>query len=916
MNKFARYISFFLLIGAFTAGNLTAQDSAGDKFSFEFRGELLHEALDRIARTTDIDLVYDPELVRGHHVYKRFHQQPLRDVLRTVLNEFQLDYLTLSTGTIVVVRSVAEGPFYGTLSGKITDSRSGEPLPGATVLLADASGGTTTNRAGSFSINRLLTGRHTITFSYIGYEPVTKTIEIEPNGQHREQISLNPKPVDVTPIVVEAHRPRLPNLHHSETDGSYPEWQISGPLNSPIRSLNLMPGVQYGLPMAGLHLQGGQQSEHRILLDGVPIYNPSSFGQLFSAFSPYAIGNVELHKAGYGVEQGSQIAGLINLSHDLIPTQNNGASMQADPLSVNFRGDATLGNLNIMTALRTNFWDVYKDPNLEQTLKNWDVLDPLITNMMHDLDTDAAFYSPLSHESDVGFLDYHLAVSYEVDPFSTLSGSFYLADNSIETRLLNQDISGQNEFPYLYATDRYDWQNLMARIGWDQMVTPRFELSMQASYSSNQFDYLSSSGVTSSRKFYSTSLAQEYAADRTVHGSIPIRLPTKFDGNSIQHAIISADASYSFSPRFSISSGLQIDRIHSETEISEAAENGIQTEQSSTLLGTYLNSRHTFGNYWSLNWGSRFTYASNPGTLFAEPRFSIQYDQPDSDLGYWSFRISGGLYRQFVNEFRITNPSPTAVVPSFSIWSHSGDLEIPKAWHLNGSFLIEPAAETTLKLEAFYKLQPVTNITAYRNPDTVFQAQQDQVSAFAESTSMTALGGGIRINQAVANSRIKLLAGYDYSYSRVDMATQFGRTLPAPWNEPHRAQFRMMWHILPNLTAVSKWQGIWGRAWAFRQSYYDYLRFDDGLNLPLDFYTPETDTLPVFHQVDFSLIYQPSLHFADAELRLELINILNRTNTLDKYLLPVIANGEVMRYEIRQRQFPGFYPSVSLSFGI
>jgi len=910
-----RHIIATSMIICCLANGLTAQDSGDGAYSFEFRGEQLHEVLDRIARTTEIDLVYDPALVRGHHVYKRIQNKPLRDVLRTILNEFQLDYLTLSTGTIVVVRSVSDGPFYGTLSGKIIDSRSGEPLPGATILLADASGGTTTNRSGNFSMNRLLTGRHTITFSYIGYEPVTKTIEIEPNGNHREQISLNPKPVDVMPIVVEAHRPRMPSLNHSGSSSPNPEWQISGPMPSPIRSLNLMPGVQYGLPMTGLHLQGGQQSEHRIMLDGVPVYNPYSFGQLFSAFSPYAIGNVELHKAGYGVEQGSQIAGLINLSHDLVPSQKTGASIQADPMSVNARGNASPGNLNLMTALRTNFWDLYKDPNLEQTLQNWDVLDPLITNMMQNLDADAGFYSPFSHESDVGFFDYHLAASYEIDQFSTLSGTFYLADNSIETRLLNQDISGRNELPYLYATDRYDWQNVMARIGWDQMVTPRFELSIQASYSSNQFEYLSSSGVTSSRKFYSTSLAQEYAADRTVPGSIPIQLPTKIDGNSIQHATGSADGTYSFSPRFSVRGGIQIDRIHSETEISEPAENSIQTEQASTLLGTYLNSRHTFGSYWSLDWGSRFTYASDPGKLFAEPRFSVQYDQPESAIGYWSARISGGLYRQFINEFRLTNPSPTAVVPSFSVWSHSGDLDIPKAWHLNGSILMEPSNKTTLKLETFYKWQPVTNITAYRNPDAVIHTNQDQVSAFAESTTMTALGGGVRINQEVANSRIKLLAGYDYSYSRVDMATQFGRTLPAPWNEPHRAQFRAMWYILPNLTTVTKWQGIWGRAWAFRQSYYDFLRFDENLSLPLDFNTPESDTLPVFHQVDFSLIYQPSLRFADAELRLELINILNRTNTLDKYLLPVVENGEVSRYEIRHRQFPGFYPSVSVSVG-
>jgi hypothetical protein len=910
-------LTLFLLAGF----EVQAQDAGSAKFSFEFRGDTLSEALDQITRNSGIDLVYDPQLVQGHHVYQRLQNKEVHSVLKSVLKEFQLDYLTLSSGTIVIVRSASEGPFFGTFSGRITDSETGAPLPDATVLLADASGGTSTNQAGNFSLNKLMAGTHTVIFSYVGYEPVIKTFEIGPNEQVREQVHLQPKPQYFSPVVVESHRQRVPGQQALSNPNSA-EVQSGAAMNDAIRSLSFIPGVQYGLPMTSLHLQGGHRGEHRILLDGVPVYNPYSFGQLFSSFSPYAIGSIELHKAGYGVKQGSQISGLVNLSHDLTNAENKQVIVQADPLSLNVRGDLGFefgdASLNIMTALRTHFWGLYRDPNLEQTLQNWDVMDPLITNLMADLDTDASYYSPIFHDSEVRFFDYHFAASYKADDFNRVSTSLYFAENTVETHLLNQADTQQSLPPYIYSADQNDWRNLLAQFTWDKIVTPRLDISTQASLSTNRFEHQNRTGISYNPVMASFGEARVQALSE-LHADSPIPLPSQIDGNTINHVTLKTDANYSFSPSFSLQAGIRGDRIHTSVELEDATNFSILNDQSSTLLGAFINNSHTFGNFWSIDWGSRFTYVSQNNNIYPEPRFSAQYDRPDSRYGFWSARISGGLYRQFINEFRITNASPTSVVPSFAIWSHAGDLDTPKAWHLKSSFLFEPAENTSLKIEAYYKWQPVTNISSYvnlndQNIQPAFRFQSNEVSAFAETTEMTALGGGLHLNHSLMNSRIDLLAGYDYSYSRIRMDSQFGQTLPAPWNEPQRLQLRALWHVVPKLTVVSKWQGIWGRSWAFRESYYNFLPFrDSALSLPHSFDTPENDNLPAFHQMDLSVIYQPGFGPAELEIRLELINLLNRNNTLDKYFLPVFDAGEQTGYDIHSRTFPGFYPSVSIS---
>lgn len=931
MKKSPTHIILLILALLFSAEVMSAQNPASNSiYSFEFRGETLSEALDRIARISNIDLVYDPQLVRGYNVYQRIQEKRVPDLLTQILKEFQLDYLTLSSGTIVIVRSVSEGPFFGTLSGRITDSISGDPLPGATVYLADASGGTSSNRTGNFSLNRLLTGSHTIIFSYVGYEPVIKTIHIEPNQQLWEQVSLTPKPVSTAPIVIEAHRPGLSHMASQKiSSGGQGELQPASVIRDPIRNLNFVPGVQYGLPMTTLHLQGGQQTEHRILLDGIPVYNPFSIGQLFSSFSPFAIGSVELHRAGYGVQHGSQIAGIVNLRHDHNHNSENGATIQGDLLSLNLKGDLgiPLGNgkrLNLMTALRTNYWDLYQSPSLRNTLQNWDVMDPMITNALGSIEENPAFYQPYFHESDVSFFDYHLSLNYSPDDFSTLSGTLYIGENQIETLLMNSLRAGFSGMPFIFSGDSHDWSNLAGGLRWDKMVSPRLDLTLRGGYSSNRFTHSGTIGMTFNPALYlgsTRNFSIQSAGEDEFSNITP--LPTQIDGNSIRHGLISAIATYSVNPAVAFEGGFQAERISSAVRISEDTENPdeISVNQTTSLFSNYLMSRHHFGTSWMGELGSRFTFSTQNNRVYAEPRASIQYDRIESRLRYWSIRFSGGLYRQFINEYRLTNAGATAIVPSFSVWSHADGSAIPKAWHLSGSYLIEPAENTMIVIDGYYKWQPVAQITSYSNIIEVQQsgtaADRSQISAFGETTEIRSAGGGVRLEQSLAGSRLNLKAGYDYSYSRINMESQFGRTLPAPWNEPHRLQFRTIWHIHPTVSLVSKWQGIWGRAWAYRDAYYNFLSFNQPHINPVNgFSRPDKDLLPAFYQLDLSAIYRPSMGPADLEIRLDLINLLNRKNAVDQYLNPIFSDRQVtgeFRYEKTDRTFPGFYPSVSVS---
>lgn len=62
---------------------------------------------------------------------------------------------------------------YLTISGKVYDKNTQEPLPGASVFILGTSWGTSTDLDGNFKITNIKKGTYDIVISYIGYHSDT-----------------------------------------------------------------------------------------------------------------------------------------------------------------------------------------------------------------------------------------------------------------------------------------------------------------------------------------------------------------------------------------------------------------------------------------------------------------------------------------------------------------------------------------------------------------------------------------------------------------------------------------------------------------------------------------------------------------------------------------------------------------------
>lgn len=89
-----------------------------------------------------------------------------------------------------------------TLSGVVTDAESGEPLVGASVVTADGKG-VTTDLDGKYKL-KLSKGTHKVTYSFIGYEPKVKDIDLTLGAPMTKDVKLGMKSEQLDFVVVSA----------------------------------------------------------------------------------------------------------------------------------------------------------------------------------------------------------------------------------------------------------------------------------------------------------------------------------------------------------------------------------------------------------------------------------------------------------------------------------------------------------------------------------------------------------------------------------------------------------------------------------------------------------------------------------------------------------------------------------------
>ncbi|MFN3556262.1 MAG: TonB-dependent receptor [Bacteroidales bacterium] len=90
----------------------------------------------------------------------------------------------------------------GSVSGLVTDATTGEQLPGASVFIRNRPGGASTDIYGSFRLQGVAVGKHTLVVSYLGFETQETEIEIAQGQNVRVDIALQSGFVTMGEVVI------------------------------------------------------------------------------------------------------------------------------------------------------------------------------------------------------------------------------------------------------------------------------------------------------------------------------------------------------------------------------------------------------------------------------------------------------------------------------------------------------------------------------------------------------------------------------------------------------------------------------------------------------------------------------------------------------------------------------------------
>ncbi len=911
-----RGLGLFVLLITFGASPALSQHN-DEAFTLVLRGVSPEEALEKLVAVTQIDLIYDNGLMRDVPVYCTARQASAESILHCIVEAAGLDYYRLSSGTYVLIEPAKQKPPRGHLAGIVVDKDTGEPLPYANVFLADASLGTAANEAGMFSFAELLPGPNTLIATYVGYEPAVDSVWIPPDGRVRRQIALQARYTTTEPVVVNGLQQRLPSRHlgAGEID---PKQFVTGGFSGTadvVQSAQSLLSVALRWPLADVHIQGGETGEHQMLLDGVPVFNPVSLGRMLGAFSPLAIERLTVHKAGYGAARGSHLSGVIAAGHDLVRRKHH-LTVQADPLSLNARLGTALAwprgvESTLMLAGRTSVWDSYRYPAFNNLLRDWNTVDPVLTSTLLGVPSANLQFTPHRHGSEVGFSDLHAALNLRFNAFHKLYASAYRGRNDIDTQLLTSNSDPVDGTPSLLmlTRDRYTWTNLIGQVRHEWLLGARAlgTIRLRGSRHTLRHGYEMIDSQTAALPAGLTVSEIEQALVNTLDQN------AIEDGNRITEVALETTLDYSPTPRHHLHTGLEVVQVTNRFQIDSLFFQPLNFTFTGWRMAGFVEDRYTLGRRATLEAGLRLTYVPDRQTVYAEPRLALRYDAPAGLLGASAFRLAGGVYRQFINQFDLSSVGPSAAVPSVRFWFPvDRTLAPPRAYHLAADLLITPSATWTINVESYYKRQPYLLAIDYTSllHDTGRPHQASQRD-FIKPSRGYAYGGGLRIQRQ--DDRARLTLSYSYSQSRRRFPSRFDdRMEPTPWNEPHRLSLASDLFVWQGLTLRLRARGVWGRQWGFRQAYYDFLaaHSSPGSFSPFLLDRPSDDILPALYQVDVGLTYDRSLGDATVQLRADLLNVLDRANVVDWNLASSNAGFEKI-----DRVLPGLTPSFSLRLG-
>ncbi len=341
---------------------------------------------------------------------------------------------------------VVQAQVYYRFSGYVRDTTDGKPLAKASINVDFGKFGAVTDDNGFFDLN-IPSGEHAVTIKFIGYRPVRDGFRILSDMKRsyalgRLENELEEVIVSSKGVEANVQRPLLGvNQLNIKTLRKLPA--AVGEIDI-LRGLQMLPGVtSVGEASNGVNIRGGTTDQNLLLLDDIPIFNPTHMFGLFTAFPSEAASGVEVYKGNTPARFGGRAAAVMDVtlaqpSLDKFK-MNGGISLVSNRLTLDI--PVIKDKLGVMISGRASYNDF---------------LLPLASKKLDDIKAN--------------FADLVGKVFWRLNSKNTITASGYYSKDFFQTQLLG-GIGNINA-----TSTQYDYRSRSFSARWFYAISPKLNL--------------------------------------------------------------------------------------------------------------------------------------------------------------------------------------------------------------------------------------------------------------------------------------------------------------------------------------------------------------------------------------------------------------------------------------------------------
>ena len=767
--------------------------------------------------------------------------------------------------SFIVTSSYAQKKY--TISGYITDKNNGESIVGANVYCTALNLGVTSNTYGFYSLT-LPEGVYDISFTFIGYQNQVKNFNFNSAVNHDVEFELSS--VNIQEIVVTGEKNIVETTQTSMIEVPIEQIRTIPALLGEVdilKAIQLLPGVQSSEGSSGFYVRGGGPDQNLILLDGVPVYNASHIGGLFSVFNADAIKNVRLTKGGFPARFGGRLSSVLEID------MREGNMKE-------FKGDATLGLISSKLTLegpiiknRTSF---------------------IVSGRRTYADLLAGPFMPASTDLTLYFYDLNAKINHKISKQDRIYLSAYMGNDAFGVDYDGSQVGGKGGEPSDNGILNFGlgYGNLTSTLRWNHLFSDKLFSNTTLTYS--RYSFNTNFGLTSNNTNENTAINFDYLAgiedfggridfDYMPNPNHDIKFGTSytyhhfFPGEVNQNINIQASDT---SQNFSLDTTLNFSGNTNVHEMFFYVEDNVKiTSRLKANIGLHIGYYSLANNSTTDNIGLADKIIDK-NNISLQPRVSARYLLNES----WSLKASYASMEQnihLLSNSSVGFPSDIWVPAIESVPSQKS-----KQWAGSVSTLLLQGAYE-LSLEGYYKTMSnlITYKAGYSNLEST-ESWQNAVETGGEGKTY-----GMELFLQKKKGKTTGWIGYTLSWAdrRFDNIN-FGEWYSYKYDRRHDFSLVISHKFNDKWDVGATWVYGTGNAITFPQGVYTGMPkispWDE--QVAVDFvesYGNRNSTrLPAYHRLDFGVNKHKKRNKWDSTLSLGAYNVYNRKNPFFAYL--------------------------------